>query len=126
VGAGLVWSITGTSGNFLSILVLARHVGSSNFMTDAVMILLKQSTNAGVEVLKQVVMKSTTFLDITWCSALKVNQCFRGTCHLHLQSQRISQARHGIISQKTELFNQSMLAAGNVYIIFFALNLFLK
>jgi hypothetical protein len=28
------------------------------------------------------------------CSLLEVNQHFKGTCHLHLQVQRISQARN--------------------------------
>jgi hypothetical protein len=32
--------------------------------------------------------------DTTLCSMLKVNQCFEGTCGIHLQSQRISQARN--------------------------------
>jgi hypothetical protein len=38
--------------------------------------------------------KSSTFLDIMLCSLLKVNQCFRGTCCLHLHDQKISQARN--------------------------------
>jgi hypothetical protein len=46
------------------------------------------------EVLTAVVVKSSNFWDIALCSSLKVNQCFRGTCYLSLQSQRISQARN--------------------------------
>jgi hypothetical protein len=63
--------------------------------------------------------------EIKWCSPLKVNRCFGGTCSLHLQGRRIISERnqhesrwqaetpkrqltfnglHGIISQKTELF----------------------
>jgi hypothetical protein len=45
------------------------------------------------EVLAVVVMKSSSFWDITPCGPLKVDQCFGGTYHLHLQYQRISQAR---------------------------------
>jgi hypothetical protein len=41
------------------------------------------------------VMKSSTiFCDITPCSPLKVNRRFGGTCRLHLQRRRISQARN--------------------------------
>jgi hypothetical protein len=36
------------------------------------------SSCVGFEVLTVVVMKSSTFWDITPCSALKVNHCFRG------------------------------------------------
>jgi hypothetical protein len=39
----------------------------------------------GFEVLTAVVIKSTTFWDITPCSPLKANQCFGGTYRLHLQ-----------------------------------------
>jgi hypothetical protein len=39
-------------------------------------------------------VKSSAFLDIMAYSQLKVNQCFGGTCCLHIQSQRISQARN--------------------------------
>jgi hypothetical protein len=73
-------------------------------------------------------MKSSTFRTITLCSPLKVNRYFGGTCSLHLQGQRISQARnqreirwqdggdvsptrrltfnglHCVMSQKIELF----------------------
>jgi hypothetical protein len=45
------------------------------------------------EVLTAVVMKSSIFWDIMSCSTLKVNRHFGGTCHLHLQGQRISQAK---------------------------------
>jgi hypothetical protein len=44
------------------------------------------------EVLTAVVLKSSFFWDITSCSPLKVNRHFGGTCHLHLQGQRISHA----------------------------------
>jgi hypothetical protein len=39
------------------------------------------------------------FWDITPCSLLKVNQRFRGTCCLHLQGQRISQARNQCVAE---------------------------
>jgi hypothetical protein len=42
----------------------------------------------------EVVMKSYIFWVITSCSLLKVNRRFWGTCHLHLRSLRISQARN--------------------------------
>jgi hypothetical protein len=41
--------------------------------------------NAGFEVLRAVVMKSTVFCDITPCSPLKVNRRFGGTYLLHLR-----------------------------------------
>jgi hypothetical protein len=47
----------------------------------------------GLEALTAVVMKCSTFWDITPHSPLKVNQSFGGTYSLHLQSRRISQAR---------------------------------
>jgi hypothetical protein len=34
---------------------------------------------------KSTTEKSFIFSDITLCSLLKVNSCFKGTCHLHLQ-----------------------------------------
>jgi hypothetical protein len=48
--------------------------------------------------------QSSNFWDITPSSPLKVNQCFGGTCHLHLQGQRIINGLHSVTSQKTELF----------------------
>jgi hypothetical protein len=39
------------------------------------------------------VMKSSIFRDLTLCSPLKINWRFRGRCCLHLQGQRMSQAR---------------------------------
>jgi hypothetical protein len=48
----------------------------------------------GFEVLSVVVMKSSIFWDVTLCTLLKVNWRFGGTCCLHLQDQRISQARN--------------------------------
>jgi hypothetical protein len=47
----------------------------------------------GFEVLTPVVMESSIFCDITPCNPLKVNRRFRGTCRLHLQYRRISQAK---------------------------------
>jgi hypothetical protein len=39
-------------------------------------------------------LKNSVFWDITPCIPLKVNRCLRGTCRLHLQGRRISQARN--------------------------------
>jgi hypothetical protein len=39
-------------------------------------------------------LRSSVFWDITPCSPLKVNQNFGGTCRLHLQGRKISQARN--------------------------------
>jgi hypothetical protein len=39
-------------------------------------------------------MKSSVLWDMTPCSLLEVNQSFRGTCYLHLQGCRVSQARN--------------------------------
>jgi fructose-1,6-bisphosphatase/sedoheptulose 1,7-bisphosphatase-like protein len=39
-------------------------------------------------------MKNTILRDITPCSPLKFNEHSRGTDHLHLQGQRIGQARN--------------------------------
>jgi hypothetical protein len=40
------------------------------------------------------IMKSSIFWDMTLCSPLKVNWCFRGTHRFHLQGQRIFWARY--------------------------------
>jgi hypothetical protein len=39
-------------------------------------------------------MKSSVFWDIMPCSSVKVNQRFGGTYRLHLQGQKVSQARN--------------------------------
>jgi hypothetical protein len=54
--------------------------------------IFKKNPYVESEVLTVVLMKGSTFWD-TPCSRLKVNQCFGGTCPLHIQGQRISQAR---------------------------------
>jgi hypothetical protein len=46
------------------------------------------------EVLIAVVMKSTTFWDITPCNPFKVYKSFGGTYHLHLQGRRINRTRN--------------------------------
>jgi hypothetical protein len=56
--------------------------------------MVQTTTNVGFEVLTAVVMKSKIFWDITPCSPLKFNRHFGGTCRLHLQGRRISQARN--------------------------------
>jgi hypothetical protein len=79
------------------------------------------------------------FLDTTPCSPLKTNQCFGGTCPLHLEGRRINQARnrheagskqrwsrqvppkrrlnfngpHRVISQHIELFQALHLLTGS-------------
>jgi hypothetical protein len=52
---------------------------------------LTQQGYVGFDILTATVMKSFIFWNITNCSLLKFNQRFGGTCHLHLQGQRISQ-----------------------------------
>jgi hypothetical protein len=42
-------------------------------------------------------LKSSIFWDITPCSPLKVNRRFGGTCRLHIQGRRISQARNMLL-----------------------------
>jgi hypothetical protein len=49
----------------------------------------QRAQNVGFEVLIVVVVKSSIIWDKTPCSPLKVNQCFRGTSCLHLQSSRV-------------------------------------
>jgi protein subunit release factor A len=44
-----------------------------------------QLSDLGLLKLKHYTCKSSVFWDITPCTALKVNQRFGGTCHLHLQ-----------------------------------------
>jgi hypothetical protein len=60
--------------------------------------MLKSQTNisydVGFEVLTDVVLKSTIFWNITPCNTLSVNRRFGGTCRLHLQGGKISQARN--------------------------------
>jgi hypothetical protein len=46
------------------------------------------------EVLRTVVMKSAVCWDTAMCCPLRVNQRLEGTFRLHLQSRRISEARH--------------------------------
>jgi hypothetical protein len=53
----------------------------------------------GFRVFTVVVIKSSVFWDITSCSTLKVSWRFRGTCHLHLQGQRLSHCFHSGISR---------------------------
>jgi hypothetical protein len=48
----------------------------------------------GFEVLTAVVMKSSSFWDITPCNPLKVKRRFGGICRLYLQGRRISRARN--------------------------------
>jgi hypothetical protein len=54
---------------------------------------LDHPNNVGYEILAAVVIKSSVFWVITPCSPPKINQCFRGTCRLHLQWWRRSQLR---------------------------------
>jgi hypothetical protein len=54
----------------------------------------QSNSYVGSEVLKGVVTKSSMVWDITLCSPLKVNQHIGGTCHLHLQCQRLRQERN--------------------------------
>jgi hypothetical protein len=44
--------------------------------------------NTRFEVLTAVVMENIIFCNITQCSPLKANRCFRGTCHFLLQGQK--------------------------------------
>jgi hypothetical protein len=55
---------------------------------------IKHVKLAALEVLTAVVMKTSTFWDITPCNPLKVNRRFGETCHVHLQGRRISQERN--------------------------------
>jgi hypothetical protein len=48
--------------------------------------------NVGFEVLTWVIMKNSTFWNITACSPLKVNRQFGGTFPFHLQGRRTRQA----------------------------------
>jgi hypothetical protein len=48
----------------------------------------------GLDVLTPVVKKNSVFWDITQCSQLKANEPFGEMYRLHLQSQRVSQAKH--------------------------------
>jgi hypothetical protein len=58
------------------------------------------------EVMTARVMRSFVCWDITYCSPLKVSPRFGGTCRLHLQSWRVSQARnqHEAARKKKSLF----------------------
>jgi hypothetical protein len=53
-----------------------------------------QTVEVGFEVLTVLVMKSSTFWDITLCSPLKVNGSFTEPCCLYLQCSRIRQPRN--------------------------------
>jgi hypothetical protein len=60
--------------------------------------ILPSNFKVGFEVLTTVVMKSSVLWDITLCTPPKVNQHFRGTCHLHLQGQTVSQATSKLLA----------------------------
>jgi hypothetical protein len=74
--------------------------------------------NVGFEVITAVVIKSSSFWDITPCSPLKVNRHFGGTCRLHLQGGRIRQARNQRDFQRTTLGfipEESTLRDGRIF-----------
>jgi hypothetical protein len=48
-------------------------------------------------------MESSVFWDIMLCSPPKVYQCFWGTCRLHLQGRKISQARNQSESRPSDV-----------------------
>jgi hypothetical protein len=56
-------------------------------------------------------MKSSIFWDITPCSPFKVSRRFGGTCRLHLQRRRISQARN---FQRTTRFITTAVRTSNL------------
>jgi hypothetical protein len=56
--------------------------------------LISKRFSVGLKVLRAMVMKIYAFWDIIACSPSKISQHFGGTCCLHLQGQRISQARN--------------------------------
>jgi hypothetical protein len=60
----------------------------------------------GFEVFTAMVMKSSLFWEMMSCSPMKVNWCFGGTCHFHIQGWRVSQARnqHDASSKKALLW----------------------
>jgi hypothetical protein len=58
----------------------------------------------GFKVLTEVLMKSSVIQDVMPCSALKINQCFRGTYGSHLPCQRISQVRNQNEASSRALF----------------------
>jgi hypothetical protein len=60
----------------------------------------------GFEVLTAVVMKSYVFWDVPPCSPFKINRRFGGTCRLHLEGRRISQAGN----QREAVSKQRLLA----------------
>jgi hypothetical protein len=60
----------------------------------------------GFEVLTAVIMKSAIFWDITPCSPLSVNRCFRGTSRLHLRGREISWARKSVKAGGKQLENE--------------------
>jgi hypothetical protein len=68
----------------LFILVHGRHVRPA-VVTSSALVSFKF---VGFEVLTPVVMKSSTFWDITPCSPLKVKVHFGGICRLQLQGSK--------------------------------------
>jgi hypothetical protein len=59
------------------------------------------------------VMKSSVFWDVRPCSLLKVSQSFGGTRHLHLQGQRISQARNQQVASRVIHLPRADIYIGN-------------
>jgi hypothetical protein len=62
------------------------------------------------EVPKAMTMKSTAFCNIMPCSPLEVHRRFGGTYCLHIQGQRVSQAR------KQQEARSALLVVGNMFL----------
>jgi hypothetical protein len=56
------------------------------------------------EVLTAVIMEICVFWAIAMYGPLNVNQCFRGTCHIHLQGKKNSQTKDQHEAGKVRLF----------------------
>jgi hypothetical protein len=65
-------------------------------------------TFIGFEVLTAVIMKCSVVWDITPCSSFKVSRSFGGTCSLHIQGRRRSQAKNSV-KPDAKLFHAGFL-----------------
>jgi hypothetical protein len=94
LGSGFIPYMMGISENFR--LIRNHYNNRTIFKTKHTLSSLMRTPErnmhyVGLEVLRVAVMKSFIFWDMS-CSPLKANERFTGTCRLHLQCRRISQA----------------------------------
>jgi hypothetical protein len=83
------WAVPYNEGNalhkFISTVLAALTLHSCYILCHMIMKVFHGKHGSNQYYCTEGIIKSTIFWDITPCSPLKVNQCFRGTYRLHLQ-----------------------------------------